>query len=147
MKKSETAVSVFLEGFNCSQAVLSAYAKDFNLSESSAFKIACGFGAGMGRLQETCGAVSGAIMVLGLAHGKSSKEEDNLKELTYGLVKEFNRLFIQKRKTTQCRELLGCDLNTESGRAIFRQNNLSENICAGCVRDAVELLESLLGNV
>ena len=63
MRNSEIAVKTFRDGFNCSQSVLSTYAKYYNLPIELALKIACGFGAGLGREQEVCGNVSGAIMV------------------------------------------------------------------------------------
>ena len=69
MSRVEQAVSCFKGGFNCSQAVLSTYAQDFGLDREAALKLAAGFGGGMGRMAGTCGAVTGAFMVLGLKHG------------------------------------------------------------------------------
>ena len=69
MSRVEQAVSCFQGGFNCSQAVLSTYAQDFGLDREAALKLAAGFGGGMGRMAGTCGAVTGAFMVLGLKHG------------------------------------------------------------------------------
>jgi len=67
--KLEQAVNIFKEGSNCSQAVISVYAEDFGLSRKMALKIAQVFGAGMGQMAQTCGAVTGAFMVLGLKYG------------------------------------------------------------------------------
>src|SRR4030042_5812413 len=110
MNKEQTGVDYFRNGFNCSQSVLISFAKDFNLDEITALKLSCGFGAGMGRLMETCGAVSGAYMVLGLKYGKHKKEDDQSKDKTYSLVREFDKKFREKLKTTKCGELLNCDL-------------------------------------
>ncbi len=68
MDKEKKGIDCFKNGFNCSQSVLTAFAGDFDLDEVTALKVAGGFGAGMGRLMETCGAVSGAYMVLGLKY-------------------------------------------------------------------------------
>jgi C_GCAxxG_C_C family probable redox protein len=73
--KKEKTIDAFRKGFNCSQAVLSSFSPDLGLEKETALKIACGFGAGMAKLQETCGAVTGAVMVLGLKYGKY-KEDD-----------------------------------------------------------------------
>ena len=64
--KVNDAVACFNNGFNCAQAIFTAYCDELGLDEETALKIACGFGAGMGRLQETCGAVSGAYLAIGL---------------------------------------------------------------------------------
>ncbi|RPJ11189.1 MAG: C_GCAxxG_C_C family protein, partial [Desulfobacteraceae bacterium] len=89
MNNSEKAVKYFNDKFNCSQAVFAAFSPEFGIPETVAFKIACPFGAGMGRMQETCGAVTGAFMVIGLKYGKSNQEEEHLKQLSYELVNNF----------------------------------------------------------
>lgn len=144
MKNSEIAVNTFSNGFNCSQSVLSTYAKYFNLSQELAFKIACGFGAGFGREQEVCGAVSGAIMVLGLEFGKSKIHEKALKEKTYVLVRELISNFKKMHQTINCKELLKCDLNTEDGKKKFHKEKLETVVCEKCVKDAVEILDKML---
>lgn len=91
MKKEELAISYFQNGFNCAQSVLSSYKDEINLPEEILLKVASGFGAGMGRLQETCGAISGAYMVLGLKYGQYKKEDKEANQKTYALVREFVR--------------------------------------------------------
>jgi len=88
----------------------------------------------MGRLQETCGAVSGAYLVIGLKYGQE-------KEKTYAMVQEFARRFEAKNKTTNCRALLGIDLLGGDRRTASERVN---SICPQMVQDAVEILESLL---
>lgn len=144
MKNSEMAVKCFRDEYNCTQAVLSAYADEMGLDRDIAFKIACGFGAGMGRMQEVCGAVTGAFMVIGLKHGKAGKDEDHLKEITYGLVKQFSEHFKKTNGSINCKELLGCDLNSAAGRAKFKADNLVQKVCERCVKDSVDILEQLL---
>lgn len=70
MERSEHAKELFLGGNNCAQSVLLSFAKDFGFSKELALKVSAGFGGGMGRVQGTCGAVTGAIMVLGIMKGK-----------------------------------------------------------------------------
>jgi len=143
MNRSEHAGELFLSGYNCAQSVLLSFADDLKFSKELAQKMAAGFGGGMGKQQETCGAVTGAIMVLGLLKGEEVNNNDELKTATYGSVKELSRDFVAAFKTTQCRELIGCDLNTPEGAAKFKEEKIMETVCADCVRKAVEIVEKL----
>lgn len=138
--KVNEAVACFSNGFNCAQAILSTYCDELGLDETTALKIACGFGAGMGRLQETCGAVSGAYLLIGLKYGMYRKEDNAAKEKTYAMVQEFAQLFEAKNKTTSCKELLGVDL-INGDRQIATER--VKAICPKMVQDAAEILESL----
>ena len=100
-------------------------------------------GAGMGRLQETCGAVSGAYLLIGLKHGKFTKEDDPAKEKTYTLVQEFARLFEERNRTLNCREILGVDL-ISGDRQIATER--VKTLCPKMVRDAAEIIEQILFN-
>ncbi len=71
MTKPDDAAARFKEGFSCSQAVVSSFAGDLGLGNDTAYKIPCGFGAGIARTGNTCGAVAGAVMVIGLKYGKA----------------------------------------------------------------------------
>ncbi len=143
MNRSQHAGELFLSGYNCAQSVLLSFADDLKFSKELAQKLAAGFGGGMGKQQETCGAVTGAIMVLGLLKGEEVNNNEELKAAAYGSVKELSRDFISAYKTTQCRELIGCDLNTPEGSEKFKEEKIMENVCAGCVRKAVEIVEDL----
>ena len=142
MSKAEDAIN-FFQGYNCAQSVLTAYAVDYDLEKDKALQVAVGFGAGMGRVQETCGAVSGAIMVLGLKSG--FKEEDGRGKINevYARVHRLIDEFAAKEGTAKCRDLLGCDLSTEEGQKVFRENNLREK-CRGYIRLCCELLDKYL---
>jgi len=144
MNKSQIAVSCFNNGFNCSQAVFSAFSPELGIPETAAFKIACPFGAGMGRMQETCGAVTGAFMVIGLKHGKSNTDEERLKQLSYDLVNKFTEMFRERNKTIKCRDLIGMDISTREGLQKARDMGLFTSLCAKYVRDAVEIIEIIL---
>ena len=132
--KAKDAVACFNEGFNCSQAILSTYCESLGLERETALKLSCGLGAGMGRLQETCGAVSGAYLVIGLKYGSD-------KEKTYALVREFSKKFKARNKSTNCRELLGVDLILGDKAAASQR---VREVCPAAVRDAAEILESIL---
>lgn len=139
--KVNEAVACFNDGFNCSQAILSTYCGEFGMDEKAALQIACGLGAGMGRRQETCGAVSGAYLLIGLKYGKFLKDDDPAKEKTYALVREFAKLFEERNKTTNCHELLGVDLISDDKQTATER---VKTICPKMVRDAAELVEELL---
>ncbi len=81
--KSDTAVTKLLKGYNCAQVVLYSFCEYLNFEKNTACKIVCGFGAGMGRKEEICGAVSGGIMAIGLRHGRGEEDDSEATELTY----------------------------------------------------------------
>lgn len=141
--KSEQAVERFGKGFNCSQAVLGSYSKQFGLDCEKAFKVATGFGGGM-RMGSTCGAVSGAFMVLGLKYGNTTAEDKEGKANTYKKVEEYIKRFKARNDSVTCRELLGCDLTTPEGMKEAQDKGLFSMICPRMVQDAVEILEEML---
>ena len=142
--KEEKAIEYFKGGFNCAQAVLVVFAEENGLDQATALKIAGGFGAGMGRLQNTCGAVTGAFMAIGLKHGKTLGDEGNEKrDKCYAMVREFDSKFKEIFGTTSCSELLQCDLTTPEGSKYFTDNKLSEKVCQQCVREAVRIVEKI----
>jgi len=141
MSKVQEAVECFNNGFNCSQAVFSTYCEQFGLDRKSGLKIAGGFGGGMGRQGEICGAITGAYMLIGLKHGKSEKADDEAREKTYELVQEFSHRFRERNRYIGCRELLGVDI------MIGDKNILNEKfkvLCPQMVRDAAEILEEIM---
>jgi C_GCAxxG_C_C family probable redox protein len=114
------------------------------MDEQSAFRVACGFGGGCGRLGLTCGAVTGAYMVIGLKYGKVRADDNDAKEKTYAFVQEFSERFVTRNKSLNCTELLGCDLGTLEGRTKMKEQNLSVTVCEKLVKDAREILEEIL---
>ena len=141
--KSEQAVERFGKGFNCSQAVLSSYSEQFGLDCEKAFKVATGFGGGM-RMGDTCGAVTGAFMVLGLKYGNTTAEDKKAKAKTYKKVEEYTKRFKARNDSVMCRELLGCDLTTPEGMKEAQDKGLFSSICPRMVREAVEILEEMM---
>lgn len=143
MERSDQAKELFLSGYNCAQSVITSFADELKFSKELALKMSAGFGGGMGKQQETCGAVTGAIMVLGLIRGEQVNNNDELKSQSYDAVKELVREFKKEYKTTRCRDLIGCDLNTPEGSEKFKEEGIMENVCAGCVKKAVQIVESI----
>ena len=144
MNNVENAVSLFKKGFRCSQAILSTYGIQFNLDREIALKLASPFGAGMGSLGNTCGAVTGAFMVLGLKYGNSKVGEIRKKEKAYEVTKEFVERFKSRNGTVICKELLNCDLSTPEGRNKAIEDRLFIEICPKFIQDSAEILEELL---
>ena len=144
MTHVEKAVSQFKQGHSCSQAVFSAYAPLLGVSENKALKIACSFGGGMARMGETCGAVTGAFMVLGLKHGRVDPLDEQTKEKTYELVEQFVSRFKSRNRFIACRDLLGCDIGDPEGHEMAEKNRLFDTLCPKLVQDAAEILEELL---
>jgi C_GCAxxG_C_C family probable redox protein len=140
MNKKDKAISYFREGYNCSQAVLMACAGE---GEATA-KAAAAFGGGMGRLQKTCGAVTGAYIYFGMKYGASGLPQENDKMQVYERVKSFNKAFVERNGTDLCSELLGEDLNTPDGKARIKERGLHEKVCEKCITDAIEIIELLL---
>ena len=140
----EKAISIFTSGLNCAQSVLTAYSDKLNFDHSLALNISCGFGGGMGRLQETCGAVTCAFMVLSIFNGQKYTENGVKKIMTYSMVQEFNSKFGARHGTLNCRTLLNCDLTTEEGLLYLKQNNLHEKVCEQCIRSAIQIINALI---
>lgn len=144
MNKTEKATATFKEGFSCSQAVFSTFAKELGADESTVLKLSDAFGGGMGRMALTCGAVAGAFMVIGLKYGRTSAHDGEAKQKTANLVREFAQKFEERNKSIVCKELLDCDISTDEGSKYAKESNLTGTICPKLVTDAVEILEEIL---
>ncbi len=143
MNRSEMAVNKFREGFNCTQSVLYSYADELGLSKDLATKIATGFGGGMGRKQEVCGAVTGALMVIGLIYGRGTEEGKEKQEITYSKVQFFIDSFISEFGTVNCKSLLdGCCLLDPEGQKTFKDNKLIDR-CYEFVSASCRILDQI----
>ena len=144
MSSVELAVACFSEGFCCSQAVLSTFGPQFGLDRDAALRVSAAFAGGMGRLGDTCGAVTGAFMVIGLKYGTIDPADAQAKEMTYRLVREFVDKFKARNGSVVCRELLGYDISTPEGLEAARDKKRFATLCPKYVRDASEIVELLL---
>lgn len=105
----ELAVSLFKEGYNCSQAVVAAYADLYGFTREQALKMAASFGGGIGRMRKTCGAACGLFMLAGLETGSTEGKDREGKEANYKLVQEFAEEFKKRNGSITCAELLGLE--------------------------------------
>jgi C_GCAxxG_C_C family probable redox protein len=142
-KKEDKAIGLFKSGLNCAQSVLTAYAEELDFDKNLALRISCGFGGGMGRLQETCGAVTGSFMVLGIHNCKKYSDNKSRKEETYSMIQRFSDQFKSIHGTLDCESLLKCDLKTEEGQRYHKETNQSVVICEKCISDAIRIIEEL----
>ncbi|WP_294384763.1 C-GCAxxG-C-C family protein [uncultured Ruminococcus sp.] len=146
MSKGDIAKQNFLNGYNCSQAVLLAFCEDFGLEKETALKISEPFGGGMGRMREVCGTVTGMFMVLGLAMGNSDAKDGSTKKNVYKSVQELAEKFKQDNGSIICRELLGIQkANKESYVPSERTNEYyKKRPCPELCKYAADILEEYL---
>jgi C_GCAxxG_C_C family probable redox protein len=144
LSKASEARKQFEEGFSCAPSVLSACSEQFGLEKQLALKIACGFGGGIGRMGRTCGAVTGAVMVIGLKHGQSDAADEQPRQETHNLVKKFINKFTELHGSVECRELIGYDLSNPAEFESARKSGVIEKKCHGFVYDAARILEDVL---
>jgi len=145
MKKSEKALSYFNNSFNCAQSVFTTFGPELGLTEDECLKIACAFGAGMGKQQHVCGAVTGALMVLGARFGKALNDAEHKKELTYKKTEEFIKKFELNNGSIHCFKLLNnLNMNIVEDEIKIHELGLYETVCESAIKDAVELIEKLI---
>jgi C_GCAxxG_C_C family probable redox protein len=144
MNKLQQAQSLFLDGYLCSQSVLMTYASLFDMNPETAARIAAPFGGGVARRGETCGAVNGAFMVLGLKYGHTSADDQDSKERAYQGVEQFISLFQERNGSIRCNELLDCDISTPEGLQSAYDSQLFITRCPKFVGDAMEILDQIM---
>jgi len=144
LNRAEEAKTQFEKGFHCAPAVLSTYSEQLGLEKALALKIACGFGAGIGRMGKTCGAVTGALMVIGLKHGQVNLADEESSQRTYTLVKEFIDRFTALHGCIECKELIGYDLSDSGELSLARESGAFQNKCPSFVYDSACILEDVL---
>ena len=142
MSDVSRAAQMFQDGCACSQAILQVYGVPLGLSREQAMQIAAGFAAGM-RLSETCGAVTGAFMVLGLRHSATDCDTPPGRAKVYASVIDFADRFKKRNGALACRELLGADISTPKGMKQAQEQNLFKTTCIKMVKDASEILEEM----
>ena len=144
-EKSIKARELFLKGYNCSQSLLGAFCEDLGLDFNTAMLISSSFGGGMGGLRETCGALSGAFMVIGLKYGYVTPDNPNEKAELYKKVRMVAEAFNEKHGTMLCRELLEAkSLTVKAEPSPRTEKYYKERPCAVFVESAAEILEEIL---
>lgn len=142
VNRSDNAVDYFRNKFNCSQAVFTVFGKDYGLSENDCLKVSCAFGGGMGRQQHTCGAVTGAMMAIGIKYGKAMNNPEEKKKETYAKTREFFERFTELNGSVNCKVLLdGLDMNDPDDHKEIMERKLFDIRCEKYVADAVRIVE------
>lgn len=144
MSKAKEAKKRFEKGFSCAPAVFSTYSEQSGLGKEVALRIACGFGGGIGRTGRTCGAVTGAVMVIGLRHGQVDVADEESRQETHKLVKKFIDRFTALHGSIECRELIGYDLSDSRKLESARESGVFRDKCPVFVYDAARILEDAL---
>ena len=144
---AEIAKELFLKGYNCAQSVACAFSDITGLDMELSARMASSFGGGMGRMRQTCGAVSGAVLVLGIVKGYDDPDDYEAKKKHYELVREFAERFKEKNKSINCGELLKmASLNSKSGGQPEKRSEeyYQKRPCPQLVYDAALILEEML---
>ena len=147
LSKKETvnrAVQYTEKGFLCSEAVLLALSEAQNITSEIIPRIATGFGAGISRHGEVCGALSGAVMGLGLRFGRSQISETPQDSSPYQFGQTMVNLFASRFGNIRCRDILDLDISSDEGRRKYRELNLWDSKCRELIRIATELAYDLL---
>ena len=141
---SEAAAKMFLEGYNCAQSVLAACGAAHGLDRATAIQAAQAFGGGMGRTGNVCGAVTGALMVIGFVCSAKDAKDVAAKQRSARMAREVMARFQIRNGSIVCRDLLGCDISTEEGHRKAMEQGLFKTVCAKAVEDAALVLEEVL---
>ena len=143
MNRKDAAVSLYNDGFHCSQAVLASYAEECGLTEEQALKLGSCFGGGM-RRGEVCGACTGALMVLGSLYGQHDLSDKDSREDSNEVTDRMTLGFAEACGSCICREILGYDISTPEGKQQAREKKLFEERCPQMVANAVAMLEKII---
>lgn len=142
---SQKAVELFLEGYNCAQSVIGAYADEIGIEKETLFKLTSSFGGGMGRLREVCGAVSAMFMIAGLKKGYISPNDDVSKECHYTLIQELGHKFRDENGSIICRDLLNLMEKESVPKPAQRtEEYYNERPCARVIYSACKILDENL---
>lgn len=142
--KINEAVKYFEGDWNCCQSIIMTYGPQFGLPMDKSTRIGTSFAGGMARRGEVCGAVTGALMIIGLKYGMTNEADSQARDKTYELVNEFMDRFKAKHEFLRCRDLLECDLTTAEGRKTAQEKGLFKTLCPELVKSAAEILEELI---
>jgi C_GCAxxG_C_C family probable redox protein len=142
--RGDDAEAIFNGGFSCAQAVCLAFADDYGIDRETALKLSCGLGGGMSHTDNVCGAVTGALMVIGMKYGRTRVDDLAAKEKTYEVAKEFVAEFFQRNHSLRCTELLGYNLANLRELGLAKEKGAFKAKCPLLVRSAAEILEEIL---
>jgi C_GCAxxG_C_C family probable redox protein len=140
----QIALERFAQYFNCAEATLLGLVEAYKLENACVPRIATGFGAGIGAYGEVCGALSGAVMALGLRFGREDAEDQDKKKALYEKVKTLFAEFEQEFGAIRCLELTGCDMRNPEGMQKAKDLKLHSDFCPKFVAWAAEKTAEIL---
>lgn len=143
MGYTEKAKEIFEQRYHCSQAVLAAFADDLGITEAQALKLGGCFGGGMCK-GEVCGAVTGALMAIGLKYGQCSVEDMESRKITNEKTIEMMEKFKSENGSYICKELLGYDISIQEDLNIILEKKLFTTFCPKMVESATRIAEELI---
>ena len=143
MTPMDKAKEIFEKKFHCSQAVLAAFAGELGITEEQALKLGGCFGGGMYK-GEVCGAVTGALMALGLKYGQYKEDDLESRQKESAMTIEMLERFKKENGSYICKELLGCDLSREEGKLEAQEKKLFVEFCPKMVESATRIAEELM---
>lgn len=144
-EKAQRAKALFLEGYNCAQAVAGAFAPEMGLPLDTVARMAGGFGGGMGRMREVCGAVSGMTLAASALRGYSDPQAGPAKTDTYAMIQALAGRFRAQNGSIICRELLGLARPEGTPQAEARTPEYyKKRPCPELVAMAAQILEEWL---
>jgi C_GCAxxG_C_C family probable redox protein len=129
---------------NCCQAIARVFGPEVGLDEKSAVRAGCAFSGGIGRSGKVCGAVTGAVLVLGFKANEDEADTQKAMEDSIDLVDTFMTRFTESHGSLDCKDLLGLDLSTEEGRRINDEDHVSAITCPAFVRTAAQILDDMM---
>lgn len=143
MDHVQRAKELFLQGYNCAQATLAAFSDVTGIDEATAIKLTSGFGAGMGALRDTCGAVTGMFMAADMLYGYESPTDAEGKAAHYELIRELAARFKEENGSIMCRDLLAnCP---KAQKPMDRTDEYySVRPCVRLVMDAAAILDKVI---
>lgn len=147
MNKANEAVRKYKNGHNCAQAILTTFSEELGLHMEIAKNMMTGFGAGINYRGEMCGAVSAALLTIGLKLRNLNGFEELKKELVNEYSNEFIQQFTNCNKTVSCNELLNIDISNPKELEMAREIDLFKGICPGLVRSSALILDNLLTEI
>jgi C_GCAxxG_C_C family probable redox protein len=143
MDRTEKASAFFNKGYNCAQSVLASFADKYEMKENDAFLVSSAFGGGIGRFGKICGALSGALMVIGLKYGAGYESNPEIKDKLYEMTRKVYNEFEKMNGSAICNELLGVDLLNPQQRKKANDMGLFDTKCSEFVKNAVKIIESI----
>jgi len=142
MTHTEKALALYNDKFNCCQSVFGAFCEDYGLSQKEALRLACGMGGGV-RSGDVCGAVSGAVMIIGLKYGHNDSGDLEKKAECYQKTIEYVTQFRERYGSICCRDLLGYDFSKPEEEKVIHEQGLIWKVCPPVISNAIALLEEL----